>query len=336
MMFGSNFYRLTLIFLLFQSLIVTTTSAEEEQWKMAYNFSYPEFYESYDAPPPIYGAWYDFEKEGWFGPYSNAGSNPDELCQWYGAIEQQHFFWSGHADVVFGDDAPSETFRYVKYELIGNGSLAQCFYEHWSVNEVWAPWPPNPIMTKRCQHSDTFGCGKSVKEIKSLPKKSPGDPTRLFHENQICIAEKSCDLKCEMENCKWLDLVIPDFIDPYIQKNGSWEQIESDCRDSSLDFWGWASEKVCANAMARYHISEDLIAALSKNGCGTDSDWSQVFDVIKSCNRENLSNLESRFANLAVKMYRNAVRDDCIKSREAQMKPIEIDLGLEGRQCFVL
>lgn len=80
--------------------------------------------------------------------------------------------------------------------------------------------------------------------------------------------------------------------------------------------------------------SNDLLPALVKNGCGTGGDWNQVFDVIKLCNSRHLSTMESSIANQLVKLYRDNIRAECVEVRENQEKPIEIDEGLGGLQCF--
>jgi hypothetical protein len=57
--------------------------------------------------------------------------------------------------------------------------------------------------------------------------KAPDDPTRVFHQTQTCIVRKSCDLRCRMDNCKWMDRVIPHFVGPYLIKSGDWPAKEN-------------------------------------------------------------------------------------------------------------
>jgi hypothetical protein len=112
-------------------------------------------------------------------------------------------------------------------------------------------------------------CGRTVDELVNF-KKDRSDPTRYFHETQACIARSTCNLRCKMEHCDWLKEVIPAFVDPCLRKSGEWPAIEDKCRKR---FQTWINARRCANEMAREHIFYDLLPALVRYGCGSESDW---------------------------------------------------------------
>lgn len=178
--------------------------------------------------------------------------------------------------------------------------------------------------------NSSFGCGKTATDLESVAK-SDVDPTRTFHQTQTCIARKSCDLRCKMENCKWMDRVIPDFVNPYLLKTGNWPAIEQACRDRGS---GWWSDRRCAEAMARNHIFDDLIPALVRTGCGSDGDWELVYQTIEQCTGASLgSRLEQSASSGVVWVYRNAARAACQGSRALSGFPTDINADMRGRTC---
>jgi hypothetical protein len=185
-----------------------------------------------------------------------------------------------------------------------------------------------------------FGCGKTVADLEAVTK-AADDPTRIFHQTQTCIARKSCDLRCQMDNCKWMDRVIPDFVNPYLQKLGRWPEIEADCRRGTGTQESWATrirERLCARNMARYHIEEDLSRALEVTGCGTDRDWQAVFGAITSCTSETFQGLgpipfSETIAQWQVRQYRDNVRAACQALRSGRSQPLDINSGLGGKVC---
>lgn len=174
------------------------------------------------------------------------------------------------------------------------------------------------------------GCGRVVDSLLTSVKPST-DPTSIFHNNQTCIAKQSCDARCKMGNCKWLNEVIPNFVNPYLQKTGNWLDIESICRNKGKN---WFNDRVCAESMARNHIFRDLLPALVQSGCGSESDWSQVFQTITQCTGQIFeSSLEKTLASAPVYVYRQVVRSACIASRAAAGLDPEINLSLKGKSC---
>lgn len=172
-------------------------------------------------------------------------------------------------------------------------------------------------------------CGRTVDALVKITKSST-DPTRLFHQNQICIARSSCDLRCKMDNCNWLKAVLPDFVKPYLLKQGRWKTIEAECARSL----GWLADRRCASAMAAYHIETDLSQALSKSGCGSDRDWQRVFDVINTCTAQTFNNAaETWVASAAVRIQRDRTRAACTAARTAEGVDVYINTELKGTTC---
>jgi hypothetical protein len=138
-----------------------------------------------------------------------------------------------------------------------------------------------------------------------------------------------------MENCDWLNKVLPDFVSPYLQKTGLWREIETDCQNNYLGTYGklW-----CAREMAANHIKNDLIPALIKSGCGSEPDWKAVFEFIRTCSVDNMPRsappLSSQIAALQVRKYREDARIACVAARTAKLLPIEITNHAKGKVCM--
>lgn len=172
-------------------------------------------------------------------------------------------------------------------------------------------------------------CGQTVGRLLAVSKAAT-DPTRVFHQTQTCIARVSCDARCKMEDCNWLKAVLPDFVAPYMEKAGRWSAIEAECRRAT----GWVADRDCAQAMARYHIANDLGPALIRFGCGSSADWNKVFDAIASCTRQTFSTaFESAVSQAVVLVYRNLIRSRCLAVREAAGENREINDDLRGSAC---
>jgi hypothetical protein len=142
----------------------------------------------------------------------------------------------------------------------------------------------------------TSGCGRTFAELSAVTKEQD-DPTRIFHQTQTCIAQRACDSRCKMNNCKWMRQVIPAFVGPYLLKTGDWQVVEQACRARGM---GWWSDRRCAEAMARNHIFDDLLPALTQSGCGETTDWSQVYEAIEQCTGATLQNRLEHTASSSV------------------------------------
>lgn len=158
-----------------------------------------------------------------------------------------------------------------------------------------------------------------------------GPETALFHEIQACIARKSCNQTCRNDNCKWLKKVVPDFVRPYVQKSGEWQAIERNCQ--LLSALGPVGSLICAERMAAYHIEVDLRSALASSGCGTESDWSNVYSHIQSCTNTSLPML-GPMAAYSISRKRNITREQCVADRSTLGAPVTINTELSGQSCF--
>jgi hypothetical protein len=191
----------------------------------------------------------------------------------------------------------------------------------WCTGTPSCTWYPNNSGTE---------CGRSVAQLLQVTKAAT-DPTRVFHQSQTCIAQKSCDARCKMGNCNWLKFVIPDFVSPYLLKRGNWSAIEAGCRTTT----GMIADRGCATAMALYHISTDLLPALAKTGCGSSADWSTVFGFIEQCSASSFnSSLERQLVSATVRLARERVRTQCIEQRTNAGLASDINAGLGGSQCM--
>ncbi len=176
-------------------------------------------------------------------------------------------------------------------------------------------------------------CGRTV-EILAATVKDATDPTRIFHDTQTCIASRSCNLRCKMDNCNWLKSVIPDFVNPYLQKTGEWPIVEANCANPSSPGLLPLRDRLCAANMARNHIYSDLEPAIIKSGCGSDADWAQVFVAIEQCTAETFSTDAEKFvATRILKFYREEVRSNCLAARTSLGLNKDINDDLRGKIC---
>jgi len=188
--------------------------------------------------------------------------------------------------------------------------------------------------------NETFGCGKSVADLEAVTK-AADDPTRLFHKQQICIARKSCDLRCQMDNCKWMERVIPDFVNPYLSQAGEWPAIEAECHEfrqtmANIPGGKWIADQDCFSRMGWYHVRTDLQASVNKYGCGSDSDWDAVGDELLGCLMQTTPDnppAYHAFGERFIKFVRTTVRLQCAASRLLAGKPQDINSDIGGQVC---
>lgn len=268
-------------------------------------------------------------------------------CDWYAGNDTATLY--SRADAACrgyiaknGWNPPGYVYHSTKISIWGPGSGAQCFLRYmpdqYPSNQptnlynagITAGGCSDPGLCPVYPQNVGFGCGKTVTDIEGVAK-AADDPTRIFHMTQTCIARKSCDLRCQMGNCKWMDRVIPDFVNPYLQRTGDWPAVEQACSDRGI---GWWSDRRCAEAMARNHIFDDLLPALARSGCGSNADWNAVYETIEQCTSAGLgSRLEQLGSAGVVWVYRNVVRAACQASRTATGLPAEINADLMGQTC---
>jgi hypothetical protein len=166
----------------------------------------------------------------------------------------------------------------------GQGAPGQCNLQRFFLRDGLNAGQQDVSLVRQTPTCDSYpankyaGCGKAVDDLSKVVK-SATDPTRVFHATQQCIALKACNARCTMENCDWLNKVLPDFVNPYLQKSGKWRAVESECASRASGWWG---DRLCALDMAENHINNDLVPALVRSGCGSTSDWTRVFDVIET------------------------------------------------------
>lgn len=152
-------------------------------------------------------------------------------------------------------------------------------------------------------------CQNEIQDLRAidLSKPMPGDG---FVKNQLCIAQKVCISHEKFDDAIWLDNVLADFIDAYLQKTQNWTTIIKKCEERKtlkpLD------ALYCQKDMAKYHIFTDLSQAVSKNGCGTDKDWKLLENAIRQCiDDAKYLPIINQYVKNRVISYRNKVRAQC-------------------------
>lgn len=170
-------------------------------------------------------------------------------------------------------------------------------------------------------------CDYAVASVKQEFNKIPtNNPTRGFYRNQVCIADKSCSNKSMLENKKWLDNVVDDFITPLVKEEGEWAGKKTECAGLMV-----AKSLRCQGIMAKYHIKKDLQTSVNKNGCGTEKDWDQIGTWLKACvdtgvKEDVVLGLETAGYGVAVVILawdRSSVRSTCIADRKARGLNVE-------------
>ncbi len=145
-----------------------------------------------------------------------------------------------------------------------------------------------------------------------------------FANIQLCMAEKSCTDKQNLDNPSWLDNVLNAFFQPFIEKNGEWHDVIDDCQKLANHWSPSDAIYQCQQLMANYHISHDLKNALNINGCGTQNDWDAIGEYLKSCVGQ--SDINMLYMDIAINKViedRKFVRSQCIEDRELSGLQIE-------------
>lgn len=192
-----------------------------------------------------------------------------------------------------------------------------------------------------CPSSDGSGCGKAVAELQGAAMPST-DPRHLFHLQQTCIAKGSCEIRCQMDNCQWMDHVIPAFVDPYLEKRGLWPFVEASCSavNTLLDGFNggkWVANQECFASMGWYHVQVDLRGALEAFGCGSQRDWNMVGQRIVPCLMETQPGNPRAYhqvGGIFVHLARERVRQKCISSRQKDGLPVDINQEMGGKVCM--
>ncbi len=158
----------------------------------------------------------------------------------------------------------------------------------------------------------SLSCQKELGALNAIEVKEEL-PTYGFLKNQICIAQKACTLEQSFENPQWLDEVLKDFIDAYVNRTNDWKSIIDNCLKANSN--SKLGALFCQKNMAQYHINIDLAAAIEKNGCGTDKDWSILETSIKECVDEaKYPIFIGPYVKNRIITYRNQVRAECKKT----------------------
>lgn len=127
-----------------------------------------------------------------------------------------------------------------------------------------------------------------------------------------------------MQDKDWLNKVVPAFVNPLIEKAREWKKVMDDCKtDSKLPVGGGLR---CQDRMARYHMRIDLQEALDRHGCGSDTDWKNVGDIISHCIDTGVRNdimpgvqwAGKLAADNVVQRSRDAVRSKCLAARKGK------------------
>ena len=179
----------------------------------------------------------------------------------------------------------------------------------------------NPTQTGNC---DNDPCKKAAQDARDLANRSQGffDNTSIFANIQACIAEHACQTKPDLENPDWLDKVLPDFINKWKDETGAWPFVRAACQSFTFDPRTLPIRKeLCAALMATYHINLDLKGTLVDFGCGTDSDFRKIGDIIRDCTNQNLSFPFNEIAKPIVDFMRDFIHDQCIEERRRRGLP---------------
>jgi len=155
----------------------------------------------------------------------------------------------------------------------------------------------------------------------------PGDLKLIFHQAQTCLSHQACNARCHMDNCKWLEVVLPDFVGLYLRFEREWPQVAQAC-DTYRSLGLPLPQMACAGRMANYHIAADLADALTRHGCGTQRDWDMVYEVIGSCPTTG-----DPVIRQTVRSLRNEARATCLYRRTAQGFNPSIEEPYRGQVC---
>lgn len=255
--------------------------------------------------------------------------------QWWGRVDFTHQCYTYRPD---GLSPPSQPLPYVRSIMIRGVCRPGFVVKDYSTGECWRV----PNACPGYPENSTFGCGESVAELQAT-QKNLVDPRRLFHTQQTCIAKKSCELRCQMDNCQWMDLVIPAFAKPYLDGDGGWPIVETNCGGmqgllSVVPGGKWIADRECFSSMGWYHVQVDLKSALEAHGCGTQKDWDLVGEQIAPClltTDPGYPNQYYEFGGVFVRLARERVRSQCLANRNYRGLPIDINSGFGGKVCQV-
>lgn len=163
-------------------------------------------------------------------------------------------------------------------------------------------------------------CDQAVAKLKQYSQ-PPGDPLDSFVQTQTCIAQDACAAKSTLNHPPWLDKLVSDFVDPFLNTTLRWSQLIANCHHT-LPF-GYQTE-YCQYIFARHHIKVDLQNALNQDGCGTDQDWQTLANIITSCLKKTrpFDPVGVEIGNEFVQSWRDEVRQKCIAYRTGQHLPV--------------
>nr|WP_180165731.1 hypothetical protein [Stenotrophomonas sp. SbOxS2]NYT98485.1 hypothetical protein [Stenotrophomonas sp. SbOxS2] len=254
--------------------------------------------------------------------------------RWYGALKFTHTCQSYRPDGLSPPGNAYDTSRYLSIYGVCRPGFSMMFSNGECLRPAGdcAKYPDNK----------NFGCGKSIAQLETSTP-APSSPTYPFHVQQTCIARESCALRCDMDNCKWMDNVIPGFVDPYLKKQNSWQPIETSCTANMMrlkaKFGGnWVAKQECFALMGWYHVVTDLRNSLVVHGCGSQRDWNLVGERIEPCLRETQPGFPEvyyKFGSTLISAVRGEIRTLCEAERFLDGRPKPINDELKGQVCEV-
>lgn len=253
--------------------------------------------------------------------------------QWSGHLNFTHTCQSYRPDGLSPPGAPYQYVRSIQLRAVCRAGF--------TMNFGTGQCSRVPNACDRYPANSGYGCGKSVAELEATAK-SPIDPTRLFHAQQACIARKSCELRCQMDNCQWMERVIPAFVDPYLGGEDLWPMVEASCTGVVAAMAGhgavgkWIADRECFSTMGWYHVQVDLKNALTQYGCGSKNDWDLVGEQIVPCLRETQPGYPQAYYEMGgvfVHYARERVRQQCRANRPSGSLDINTDIA--GKVCAV-
>ncbi len=255
-------------------------------------------------------------------------------AKWWGTLTFKHICQAYRPDGLSPPALPYELDRSIQIRAVCKDGFLVKDYNTGECHRLPNPCPAYP------ENSD-YGCGKSIAELEATAKLGI-DPTRLFHAQQTCIAKKSCELRCQMDNCQWMERVIPAFVDPYLGGENLWPLVEASCTGfvgmmANQGITGkWIADRECFATMGWYHVLVDLKNALTKYGCGSQNDWDLVGQQIVPCLRETqpgYPQLYYEMGGIFVQNARERVRQQCKANRPNGT--LEINTDIAGKTCAV-
>lgn len=181
----------------------------------------------------------------------------------------------------------------------------------------------------------TTGCNKTTADMyATMP---PPDDLRFeFHRNLTCGSETTCAARCRMDNCKWLEAVLPVHTDGYLRQESPWPQMMAECESNRSAGVPWYNID-CTYKIGWHHIHRNLLSTLVQFGCGTDADHNLVFEVAFSersaCMSGGGTSLRRGLSRRAIYEWRTYVRQQCLEQRQAAGLDPFINDDLRGQTC---